>query len=165
MKVLNYIDSPIVPAYYIMFLGIWAYLRHYINLSILYSMLPGGEFENVGRYDLSWPEQQYKCLLSQVITFGLLSILQAVNVFWFALICRIMYRYASRSQDMKDERSDDEDGGEYEMTGEQSQETANGGASKPVVMVNGEPISPVDAPVPLRSWDNSRHRNTAKRRR
>ncbi|QIW94495.1 hypothetical protein AMS68_000013 [Peltaster fructicola] len=112
-KVLNYIESPIIAPYFVFFIGVWAYLRHYINLTILWSMRPGGEFETVGRYDLSWPEHQYKCYISHPITFGLLATLQAVNLFWFFLICRILFRLVFAS-DLKDDRSDEEDLDEVE---------------------------------------------------
>jgi len=78
-KVLNYIDSPITEPYFIMFIGIWTYMRHYLNLRILLSILY--EFKTVGPFELNWETQQYKCWISQAISFALLAILQAVNVF------------------------------------------------------------------------------------
>lgn len=104
-----------------MFMCIWAYLRHFINLRILYSLFPfdlpylgkANQFMTVGPYawkwsDVDFPNQQYKCFVSQPITFFLLASLQAVNLFWFFLICRIFCRYAFKGV-QKDERSDDEE--------------------------------------------------------
>ncbi|KAK4505748.1 hypothetical protein PRZ48_003713 [Zasmidium cellare] len=147
-KVLNYIDSPITGPYFVMFMFIWAYLRHYINLRIIYSMLPGGEFRTVGPYDLNWDTQQYKCWISQSITFALLAILQAVNLFWFFLIGRILWRFLSTGEE-KDERSEDEED-EPEVVEQVEPVKMNGyaAAGKPQVMINGEPMSPTVAGAP-----------------
>ena len=113
-KVLNYLDSPVTAPYFVMFIGIWFYLRHYINLHILWAVLT--EFRTVGPYELNWETQQYKCWISQIITFGLLFALQAVNIFWFVLICRILYRFVAQSA-LADQRSDDEEEEEVDANG------------------------------------------------
>lgn len=149
---LNYIDSPITTPYFILFIGAWAYLRHYINLHILYATLT--EFRTVGPFELNWETQQYKCWISQYITFGLLAALQAVNIFWFTLICRILYRFAV-ARVVEDTRSDDEDAEADELEREeqrvQAKEAADENAklgrqkmlreSAPEVRLNGEPVS------------------------
>jgi len=38
--VLNYVDSPIVAPYFAVFVSIWIYLRHYINLRIFSALFP-----------------------------------------------------------------------------------------------------------------------------
>ncbi|KAF2673009.1 longevity assurance proteins LAG1/LAC1 [Microthyrium microscopicum] len=38
--ILNYMDSPIVIPFFIVFIGAWTYLRHYQNIRILLSILP-----------------------------------------------------------------------------------------------------------------------------
>jgi len=148
-------------------MGIWAYLRHYINLRILSSLLPPslfgldirpffgsatGHFATVGDFTLDWDTQQYKCWISQGITFALLACLQAVNVFWFVLIVRILWRYV-RTGEEKDERSEDE-GEEEELLVDGRGEEAvavdggddgvgkevNGRARKPVITINGAPV-------------------------
>ncbi|KAF2818610.1 LAG1-domain-containing protein [Ophiobolus disseminans] len=106
-KCINYIDSPIVGPYFFVFMCAWAYLRHYINLKILYSIIT--EMPTVGPYELNWVTQQYKCWIAQYISFSLLASLQAVNLFWFFLICRIAYRFIVY-KDADDDRS------EYEPT-------------------------------------------------
>lgn len=105
-KTLNYLDSIFTPPMFIIFVGIWIYTRHYLNIKILYSVLT--EFRTVGIYTLSFPMQEYKCWISQIITFVLLLALQLVNLYWLFLILRIMYRLISAGE-QKDDRSDDED--------------------------------------------------------
>ena len=104
-KVLNYIQSPITVPYFSFFICTWAYLRHYINLRILYSVLT--TFRTVGSFELDWETQQYKCWISQYVAFGLLAALQSLNLFWMYLILRIAY-HAIWTQP-KDDRSDEED--------------------------------------------------------
>jgi len=107
-----------------------------------------GEFATVGRFDLNWEDQQYKCWISQIITFALLAVLQAVNMFWFFLICRILWRIVF-TRVVKDERSEDEDEEEEEVlekVGPAAGEVgmngyANGHAiSPPGIAVNGKPV-------------------------
>ena len=91
---------------------VWGYLRHYINLKILYSMLT--EFETVGPFELNWETQQYKSRLSQWIGGSLLVALQAVNLFWWFFICRIAYRFVVFN-------TADDDRSEYEPTDEEGE--------------------------------------------
>ncbi|RAL12967.1 TLC domain-containing protein [Aspergillus homomorphus CBS 101889] len=105
-KTLNYLDHWITAPYFGIFVGMWIYLRHYLNLKILWAVLT--EFRTVGPFELNWETQQYKCWISQYITFALLASLQAVNLFWLFLILRILKNYII-SDIRKDERSDDED--------------------------------------------------------
>lgn len=86
-------------------------MRHYLNLRILWAILT--EFKTVGPFELNWETQQYKCWISQYITFGLLSSLQAINLIWLFLILRIAKNYVI-SNVKKDERSENEDEDEDE---------------------------------------------------
>lgn len=101
----------------------WIYLRHYINLRILWAVCT--EFKTVGPFELNWETQQYKCWISQYITFSLLAMLQAVNVFWLFLILRIAKNYLL-SNVAEDERSEneesDEETAEVEATAEKQRE-------------------------------------------
>ncbi|KAL7810640.1 TLC domain-containing protein [Trichoderma gracile] len=90
-KSLHYIDSPLVVPVYVCNILVWCYLRHYINLRILYSVLT--EFRTVGPYELDWDTQQYKCWISNGITFALLASLQALNLFWLYCLLRSMYKF------------------------------------------------------------------------
>lgn len=105
-KTLNYLDSPTTGPFMVVFVAVWVYLRHYVNLKILWSVLT--EFRTVGEWEVNWVTQQYKCYISQPIVFGLIGALQIVNIYWLFLIIRIMYRYVAAGV-AKDERSDDED--------------------------------------------------------
>ncbi|OXV11027.1 hypothetical protein Egran_01209 [Elaphomyces granulatus] len=119
-KTLNYLDSPIIGPYFTMFVLMWIYQRHYLNLKILWAVLT--EFRTVGPFELNWETQQYKCLLSQSITFTLLASLQAVNIFWLFLILRVSKNYVFNKV-RRDERSDNEDEEEEEAP---SKELSNG---------------------------------------
>lgn len=110
-KTLNYLNSPLTGPFFVIFVGIWIYLRHYINLRILWSVLT--EFRNVGEWELNWDTQQYKCWISQPIVFFLIGALQIVNAYWLFLIFRILWRYVAGGV-TKDERSDEEDEEESE---------------------------------------------------
>jgi acyl-CoA-dependent ceramide synthase len=62
----------------------------------------------VGPYELNWETQQYKCWISQIITFSLLAWLQALNIFWLFLILRVLWNYIM-TRNLVDETSDVED--------------------------------------------------------
>ncbi|PSN66271.1 LAG1-domain-containing protein [Corynespora cassiicola Philippines] len=121
-KVLNYLDHWIVGPYFALFMFVWGYLRHYVNLKILYSIIT--EFSVVGPFELNWETQQYKCWISQYITFALLAALQAVNLFWWFYICRIAYRFVV-TKTATDDRS------EYEESENENEEEPNEKSSKP----------------------------------
>ncbi|KAH7037774.1 TLC domain-containing protein [Microdochium trichocladiopsis] len=90
-KVLNYIDHAFVGPYFFIFMCAWIYLRHFLNLRIIYSLFT--EFKTVGPYEVNWETGQYKCWISFYITFALLASLQALNLFWLFFIVRIAYRF------------------------------------------------------------------------
>ena len=99
--------------FYFIFMCVWIYLRHYINLRIIYSLFT--EYKTVGPYELDWAGEQFKCPLAFLITCVLLSSLQALNLFWLFFIFRIAYRFVVHNV-AKDERSDGEDDTEVEDT-------------------------------------------------
>lgn len=105
-KTFNYLDSPLTVPTFFLFICVWVYTRHYLNIKILWSILT--EFKTVGPYIYDIPIGQFKCWISQSITFTLLLGLQLVNMYWLFLILRIMVRYVLAGE-QKDERSDDED--------------------------------------------------------
>jgi acyl-CoA-dependent ceramide synthase len=104
-KTLNYLDSPLTSYFFVTFVGVWIYLRHYINLKILWSIYT--EFSAIGDFKLNWDTQQYKCYISQPIVFFLIGALQIVNGYWLFLILRILKRYIVVGVP-EDVRSDDE---------------------------------------------------------
>lgn len=89
--------------FYATSIGAWIYLRHVLNLRILYSLLT--EFRTVGPYELNWETQQYKCWISNIITFGLLAVLQALNLFWLYCLLRSAFKFLATGE-KKDDRSE-----------------------------------------------------------
>lgn len=110
------------------FIGVWIYLRHYINLKILLSEF--NEFKTVGPYVIVWETEQYKGPLSHYISTVLLASLQALNLFWLWAILRIAYRFVFHNA-LADDRSDDE--GEVE---EDTKHTEDENAVE--VVINGK---------------------------
>lgn len=105
-KSFHYIDSNLVIPFYALNVGTWIYLRHYLNLRILWSLLT--EFRTVGPYELNWETQQYKCWISNIITFALLAMLQSLNLFWLYCLLRSAWKFISTGE-KKDDRSEDEE--------------------------------------------------------
>jgi very-long-chain ceramide synthase len=125
-------------------MAIWIYTRHWLNWRVLYATLT--EFRTVGPFELNWETQQYKCWISQYITFALLACLQAVNLFWLYLILRIAKNYVFSKEELADERSEDEeeeeDVGQVKVKKEAEKKAIEGRAngSQPTVLLNGEPV-------------------------
>jgi acyl-CoA-dependent ceramide synthase len=102
---LNYMQSRITGPFFTIFLCVWVYMRHYLNLAILWSIVV--EFSSIGPYHLDWAAEQYKCWISQVITFLLLATLQGLNLMWLFLLLRVGRRYWKTGEKV-DDRSDEE---------------------------------------------------------
>nr|ACB12562.1 Fum17 [Fusarium oxysporum] len=105
-KSLNYLGHRLQTPAFCLCVIAWIYLRHYTNWRILYSVLT--EFRTVGPFELDWEAQQYKCQLSQFITFGLLATLQTLNIIWLYCLFRNAYRLLFLGI-AKDDRSDTEE--------------------------------------------------------
>jgi very-long-chain ceramide synthase len=131
---------------------IWIYLRHYLNLRIIVSLFT--EYETIGPFELNWETEQYKCWISQIITFILLALLQALNLFWLFFILRIAYRLVVHNI-AEDDRSDNEatenDDADAKEEAERQREKerkmlmnghTNGTAATPEVLLNGAPVEP-----------------------
>jgi very-long-chain ceramide synthase len=108
-----------VAPYYFTFVLVWVYMRHFLNLKIIWSLFT--EFKTIGPYELDWAGGQFKCELAFWITLILLSSLQALNIFWLFYIIRIAYQFLRYDQ-LEDERSDAEE--------ETESEAGAGGVSK-----------------------------------
>jgi acyl-CoA-dependent ceramide synthase len=115
-KSLNYLNHPAQASSFALCIAMWTYLRHYLNLHILYSIAT--EYSTVGPFELDWETQQYKCRIAQVITFGLLAALQGLNLFWLYCLLRSAYKFVVLGV-AKDDRSEAEEseveGGESEV--------------------------------------------------
>ncbi|KAH6680758.1 TLC domain-containing protein [Halenospora varia] len=142
-KVLNYLDHVLVAPYFALFIVAWVYLRHYLNLKILWSEF--NEFKTVGPYELNWETEQYKCWISHYISTLLLAALQGLNLFWLAAIFRIAYRFVFTNV-AEDDRSDNDDN---ELAEEQrldaieaAKSAARRAANSPTLQVNGKPAMP-----------------------
>lgn len=102
---LNYLNSLLVPFALFTFAATWIYLRHIINIKILWSILT--EFPTEGSYVLNLATQQYKCWMTLITVFVPLLALQLVNIYWLFLILRLLHRYIWRGV-QRDDRSDTE---------------------------------------------------------
>jgi len=138
-KTLNYLDHFLVGPYFTFFVFMWIYLRHYLNLRILWSEF--NEFKTVGPYELDWATEQYKCWISHYISTALLASLQGLNLFWLFYIMRIAYRFVFQNI-AEDDRSDND---EKELEEEQRLDAlARQGIDKisgPKVLLNGAPVN------------------------
>ncbi|KAJ5179708.1 hypothetical protein N7492_002918 [Penicillium capsulatum] len=130
-KSFHYTDSDWIAPFYGTSVLAWIYLRHYLNLRVLYSLLT--EFRTVGPYELNWETQQYKCWISNIITFALLAMLQSLNLFWLYCLLRSAFKFVVYGV-KKDDRSEDEPEPEIEvdysrqMKGDAGVEKVNGQA-------------------------------------
>lgn len=123
----------------------WIYLRHYLNLRIIWSLFT--EFRTVGPFTLDWADEQYKCWISQYITISLLSALQALNLFWLFFIIRIAYRVVFLDIIADDRSEDEEDEPNTLEENEKAPLLANGaanghalnGKAEGTVKANGSP--------------------------
>jgi hypothetical protein len=130
---------------------VWIYMRHYLNLRIIYSLFT--EYRTVGPYELNWETQEYKCGIAFYITFFLLAALQSLNLFWLFFIIRIAYRFVVH-RTASDDRSDDEetegeDGEEKrKIKGEEKGLKEERELDKPQLLVTGidDKVEVVDGP-------------------
>ncbi|KAH8425493.1 sphingosine N-acyltransferase lag1 [Aspergillus melleus] len=107
-KLLNYLNNPLQIPYFILFTLVWIQTRHVTNLRALYSLLT--DFQTTGPWGLNWERQEYKCRISQVITFVLLAALQGLNLVWLSWILRTGWRFLSSGGEViRDDREGDED--------------------------------------------------------
>lgn len=146
---MNYLDSAYTAPVFGVFLAVWAYTRHYLNLRIIYSvgLTSSSTFATVGPFELNWETQQYKCWISQYITFGLMITLQAVNIFWFFLLLRIAKRIVIDhiEEDPREEGESDDENEATEETSMIEQTPEKIGAPK--LLINGAPLEETDAVV------------------
>ncbi|KAG4443832.1 hypothetical protein IFR05_000732 [Cadophora sp. M221] len=138
-KTLNYLDHPLVGPYFGFFVCAWIYLRHYLNLRILWSEF--NEFKTVGPYGLDWETEQYKCDLSFYISTGLLASLQGLNLFWLYYILRIAWRFIFLKTADDDRSDNDENEFQEEQRLDALARQGKENPSSPKVLVNGQPLS------------------------
>jgi len=108
-KLLNYIkyEKTSVVAL-VVFMGVWTYLRHYLNIMILKSVWT--QFDLVPAHAKRFvpSEGVWIAWWLKYQMFLPILLLQMVNLFWYFLIWRVILRVVFLNV-VADERSDDED--------------------------------------------------------
>ncbi|KZV72108.1 longevity assurance proteins LAG1/LAC1 [Peniophora sp. CONT] len=107
-KLLNYLDFKITKNIsFIVFLCVWTYFRHYLNLVMLWSVYT--EFETIPDSSKRWVPEEGVWMVwwMKWQMFGPMMMLQILNLFWYYLILRVLYRTITTG-DADDVRSDDE---------------------------------------------------------
>ncbi|KZV72106.1 longevity assurance proteins LAG1/LAC1 [Peniophora sp. CONT] len=107
-KILNYLRlerAKVVS--FVVFLGVWTYFRHYLNLVMLWSVYT--EFETIPEDSKRWAPDDGVWMVwwMKWQIFAPILLLQVLNLFWYYLILRILYR-ALMVDELDDVRSDDE---------------------------------------------------------
>jgi len=116
-KLLNYIKwtrTKIVS--FAVFILVWTYFRHYLNLKILYSTIAETDLIPAYAHKWDWSEGVYFVWWLPLAIFASIGALQILNLFWYYLMWRILLR-ALITKDVDDERSDDEDDADEDDTG------------------------------------------------
>jgi len=92
---------------FVIFIGVWTYFRHYLNLVMLYSVYK--DFDLISQSARSWSPSKgvWMAPWMRWQIFTPILLLQLLNLFWYFLIWRILWRVIMSSP-LKDERSDDE---------------------------------------------------------
>ncbi|KAF8621577.1 hypothetical protein AX15_007603 [Amanita polypyramis BW_CC] len=108
-KILNYIQWDVSKMYaYVIFIFVWTYFRHWLNLKILWSVW--FEFDLIPEAAKQWKTVDGVWLVHwmRYQVFAPLVLLQLLNLFWYYLMWRILLR-AMVTHKADDDRSDDED--------------------------------------------------------
>ncbi|KAG9016631.1 hypothetical protein FRB90_002746 [Tulasnella sp. 427] len=111
-KTLNYLGLETASTFaFAFFIGVWSYTRHYLNLRILWDVYH--DFDLIPKWAQAWRPETGAWLAPWMKwqIFAPLVLLQLVNIFWYFLILRVLYRAVFKKH-LADERSDDEDDGE-----------------------------------------------------
>ncbi|CEL63838.1 hypothetical protein RSOLAG1IB_05602 [Rhizoctonia solani AG-1 IB] len=87
---------------------VWSYLRHWLNLVILWSVW--FEFDLIPDKRMDIANELYMAWFVKYLIFVPILLLQLVNLFWYFLILRILIRaiFAPDLDKVDDDRSDDE---------------------------------------------------------
>ncbi|KAH9999694.1 TLC domain-containing protein [Russula compacta] len=115
-KVLNYLRwerAQIVM--FLIFIGVWTYFRHYLNLVMLYSVYRDFDLIPPSARSLSPSQGIWMVWWMKWQIFTPLVFLQCLNLFWYFLILRILWR-AVTGRSLQDDRSDEE-GSDDESSG------------------------------------------------
>ncbi|TRM67742.1 TLC domain-containing protein [Schizophyllum amplum] len=113
-KLLNYLQMDRVKiGVFVIFFAVWTYFRHWLNLVILKSVWT--EFDLIPEIHRRWapPTGAWLTWWMKYQIFAPIMLLQLLNLFWYYLMWRILYRAVTTSE-ASDVRSDEEDEGEEE---------------------------------------------------
>jgi len=111
-KLMNYTEMTGRNVCFVVFLLLWSYFRHYLNLLMIKSAWL--EMHLIPDWAKQWSPQEGVWLvwwMQYQVVFPIV-LLQMVNLFWYFLIWRIFFRAIFAREAVQDERSDDEDDGE-----------------------------------------------------
>jgi len=113
-KLLNYLqlERPKVVSFAV-FVCLWTYFRHYLNLVILWSVWTEYDLVPEAGKQWAWKEGSYLVGWMRYQVFIPIMLLQCINLFWYFLILRILVRTILISE-TDDDRSDDEGDNEEE---------------------------------------------------
>ncbi|KXN86439.1 Sphingosine N-acyltransferase lac1 [Leucoagaricus sp. SymC.cos] len=113
-KLLNYIQWERAKVYsFVSFIGVWTYFRHYLNIVMLWSVWYEYDLTPETSRKWIWTQGTYLVSWMKYQVFVPLFLLHLINLFWYFLMLRILWR-AYTTNVATDERSDDEDDGEDE---------------------------------------------------
>jgi len=106
MNYINYERTKVVS--FVVFLGVWTYFRHYLNIVMLWSVWT--QFDLMPETSKQWSPKDGVWLVwwMKYQIFVPILLLQFLNLFWYYLVLRIAYR-AVLGVSVTDDRSDDED--------------------------------------------------------
>jgi len=107
-KILNYIhwERPSI-CMFVIFMGVWTYFRHYLNIVMLYSVYKDFHLIPDSARSFSPSKGVWMAGWMQWQIFTPIMLLQYLNLFWYYFMWRILWRTAMGTA-LKDERSDDE---------------------------------------------------------
>jgi acyl-CoA-dependent ceramide synthase len=92
---------------FIIFIGVWTYFRHYLNLVMLYSVYKDFDLIPQSARSFSPSKGVWMAPWMKWQIFTPILLLQLLNIFWYLLIWRILWRVIT-SNSLQDARSDDE---------------------------------------------------------
>ncbi|KAI9467019.1 longevity assurance proteins LAG1/LAC1 [Lactarius psammicola] len=108
-KVLNYLQMERSQnLVFVIFIGVWTYFRHYLNLVMLWSVYKDFDLIPQSARSFSPTKGVWMARWMQWQIFTPILLLHCLNLFWYFLIWRILWRTVTGTS-LKDERSDDED--------------------------------------------------------
>jgi acyl-CoA-dependent ceramide synthase len=108
IKAINYLHwERTENCFFVVFIGVWTYFRHYLNLVMLWSVYKDFDLIPQSARSFSPSKGVFMAGWIQWQIFTPLVLLHCLNVFWSFLIWRIFFRVVT-GEGLKDERSDDE---------------------------------------------------------